>query len=283
MILALLLSFQDTVDLKEYQASYSVVRPAGYSDQASWPAVLDLGNPKDPAREPRAFVLTPGDRRDEPFLLACLLDLKTRYRIDPERVVVRGGSAALTLAADHADLFAACALRRPLPFVPPKKSPPCTLFLSPADPDRLRVLAAAMVMKKSGIPVEVREATAEPGEIAESIVAKLRPRADIPYVVDLQGQGRWLDSSLVLIDLLEKAGPGQASARTLLKNVEGRAIIELAKVEVAVSERKYKDAVLRCRAAAREFAWVPHGEKIRKRLAELESRPEVKKALESDD
>ena len=64
---------------------------------------------------------------------------------------------------------------------------------------------------------------------------------------------------------------------------EGAAIIELAKVEISMSDRKYKDAILRCRDAARQFSWVPSGERIRKRLGELESRPEVKKAMQTDD
>ena len=50
-----------------------------------------------------------------------------------------------------------------------------------------------------------------------------------------------------------------------------------------MSERKYKDAILRCRDASRQFAWVPSGQRILKRLGELESRPEVKKALEAGD
>ncbi len=283
MILALLLCLQDTVEMRDFKSSYAVVKPAGYTDRSSWPAVIDLGNPKDPAKEPRCFVLTPGERRDEAFLLACLLDLKTRYRVNPERIIVRGGAAALSLASDHPDLIAACALRRPLPFTPPKSCPPCVLFLSPADPDRPKVLAAAMVMKKSGISVELREATSDADEVADAIDAKLRPKSGVLHALDLEKQGRWLDATLVCIDVVEREGPEQQSARTLLKTVAGTAIIELAKVEVAVSERKWKDAVLRCREAARQFAWVPTGEKIRRRLGELESRAEVQKALSTDD
>jgi hypothetical protein len=283
MILALLLCLQETVDLKEFRSAYTLVKPADYTDQRSWPVVLDLGRPKDPAREPQCFVLTPGERRGDDFLLACVMDLKTRYRIDPERVIVRGGVEALSLAANNDDLFAACALRRPQFAGGVKKAPPCVLFLSPTDPDRMKLIVQAGLLKRAGIRIEVRDSTSEPGEITDAIVSQLHPRADAMAALDLQQQGRWLDSSLLCIDLLEKAGPGQQAARTLLKNVEGRAIIELAKVEVAMSERQYKDAVLRCRNAARQFAWVPQGEKIRKRLAELESRPDVKKALETDD
>jgi hypothetical protein len=283
MILALLLCLQDTVDLKDFKSSYTVVRPAAYTDGTSWPVVLDLGNPKDPAREPRCFVLTPGERRDEEFLLACLQDLKTRFRINPERVIVRGGSPALALAASHPELFAACAIRRPLAFTPPKKAPFCVLFLAARDPDRLPALAAAMVMKKNGIPIEVREASSAPDELADSIDARLRPRGNVLYAMELEEQSRWLDASLVCIDILERKAGEEKAATSLLRNLDGKAIIELAKVEVAASERKYKDAVLRCRAAAKQFAWVPTGDKLRRRLAELESRPDVRKALEAED
>lgn len=282
MILALLLCLQDTVELKEEKSSYAVVAPAGYHDRASWPVVLDLGNPKDPAREPGAFVLTFPARQDAAFVLACLKDLKTRYRVNPERVIVRGGAAAIALAAGHRDLIAACAIRRPLAFAPPAKMPPTTLFVSGADPDRVKAVAAAMVMKKSGIDVDVREATDRPGELLDALGPRIKPRADLQAADDLQRQGRWLDASLVCIDLLDKPEL-ERLARTKLKSIEGAAIIELAKVEIAVSERRYKDAVLRCREATRQFAWVPPGEKLRKRLGELESRPEVQKALEAED
>jgi len=282
VILAVVLLLQDTVELKDWKSSYAVVRPAGYTDRSSWPAIVDLGNPKDPAHEPGAFVLSPGSRQDEAFVLACLLDLKTRYRVDPERVLLRGGSAALALAVEHPELFAACAIRRPRAFTPPKKAPPSSLFVAAGDPDRLAVLAAAMAMRKSGIDVDVREATDREGEVLGALGPRLHPRGDLPLADELQRQGRWLDASLICIDLLGKPEV-ERLARTKLKSIEGAALIELAKVEIAASERRYKDAVLRCRAAARQFAWVPSGEKLRRRQSELESRPEVKKALETDD
>lgn len=282
MILALLLCLQDTVEMKDFQASYTVVKPAEYTDRSSWPAVIDLGNAKDPAREPRMFVLKPGTREDEAFVLACLTDLKTRYRINPERVVIRGGSVALALAAAHPDLFAACALRRPRAFAPPKKAPPCTLYLAAGDPDRVPVLAAALVMKKAGLSIQVREATPDPDEIADTIVSRLRAGGGLMAVVEMTTQRRWLDASLLCIDLLDR-GESEQSARSMLRSIEGNAIMELAKVELAVSERRWKDGILRCREAARQFAWVPTGEKIRKRLGELELRPEVQKALATDD
>jgi hypothetical protein len=282
MILALLLLCQDAVEMAEFKASYLVSRPAAYVDTASWPLVIDLGDRKDPAREPDAFVVAPVGRRDEAFVLACLTDVKTRYRINPEAVYVRGASSALSLASEHPELFAGCAVQKAGAFVPPKKAPPCAFFLSPSDPDRARVLAAAMVMKKGGVDVDIREAADAPGAVCAALKGRSRMRRDLPYADELQRQGRWLDASLVCIDLLDNPEV-ERLARTKLRSIEGAAIIELAKVEISMSDRKYKDAILRCRDAARQFAWVPSGERIRKRLGELESRPEVKKAMQTDD
>ena len=67
-------------------------------------------------------------------MLACLTDLKTRYLVDPERVVLRGSGRcsgpALTLAAAQPELFAACALFRPTRFTPVKRLPPCMAFVT---------------------------------------------------------------------------------------------------------------------------------------------------------
>jgi len=282
MILALLLCLQDTVEMKDFKSSYTVVKPADYSDKSSWPVVIDLGDPKDPAREPDAFVVAPVGRRDEAFVLACLTDVKTRYRINPETVYARGTSAALSLASEHPELFAGCAVQKARAFTPPKKAPPCAFFLSQADPDRARVLAAAMVMKKGGVDVDIREDRDKPGAVCAALKGRAKVRGDLPFADELQRQGRWLDASLICIDLLDNPEV-ERLARTKLRSIEGAAIIELAKVEISMSERKYKDAILRCRDSARQFAWVPSGERIRKRLGELESRPEVKKAMQTDD
>ncbi|RPH52277.1 MAG: hypothetical protein EHM91_00425 [Planctomycetota bacterium] len=282
MLLALLILLQDAVEMKEFKTSYQLVKPASYTDHVSWPVIVDVGTGKDPVREPDCFVLAPGERKDEAYVLACLMDLKTKYRVHPEKVVVRGGAAALTLATAHPDFFAGCVLYRPLAFQPVKKMPPCVVIVAPTDPDRAKVIAAAMVMKKWGVDVEVREADAQPGLVLRSIGPKLRPRGDLPKADEFQRQGRYLDASLLCIDLLENTEVASL-ARTKLKSIEGAAIMEIAKVEIAMADRKYKDAILRCREAARQFAWVPPGERIRKRLAELELRPEVKRALETED
>jgi hypothetical protein len=282
MVLAILLLLQDKVELQEFKTSYLLTKPAGYSDRVSWPAVLDLGGPKDPAREPDSFVVAPADPDNEALAVACLIDLKTRYRIHPERVVVRGGAAALALASGRGDLFGGCVLQHARAFTPPKKSPPCVVFLDREDADRARVVAAAMVMKKGGIDVEVREALDRPGAILEAISPKMHPRGDLPKAGEFRQAGRYLDASLICIDLLDHPDT-ERLARTMLKSIDGAAIMELAKVEIAMADKKYKDAILRCREAARQFSWVPSGERLKKRLAELESRPEVKRALATED
>src|SRR5436190_9032939 len=282
MLLAILLLLQDKVDLKEFKSSYLLTRPAGYSDRSSWPLILDLGDPKDPVRVPDCFVGRPADPESEALALGCVADVKTRYRIHPERVVVRGGAEALNLASARDELFAGCVLQRARALRPPTKCPPCILFVGKDDRDRVRAVAAAMVLKKSGVDVEVREADGRPGGILQAIDPKIHPRGDLPKADAFQRSGRYLDASLICFDLLDDPRI-EPLARTKLRSIEGAAIMELAKVEIAMADKKYKDAILRCREAARQFAWVPTGERIRKRLAELESRPEVKRALETED
>jgi hypothetical protein len=273
---------QDKIELKEFKSSYLLSRPAAYSDRASWPLILDLGGPKDSVREPDCFVARPADPENEALALACLADVKTRYRIHPERVVVVGGAEALNLASSRDELFAGCVLRRARALRPPAKCPPCVLFVGKEDPDTLRSTAVAMVLKKHGIDVEVREVSERPGAILQAIDPKIHPRGDLPKADAFQRAGRFLDASLICFDLLEDPKV-EFLARAKLRSIEGAAIMELAKVEIAMADKKYKDAILRCREAARQFAWVPTGERIRKRLSELELRPEVKRALESED
>ncbi len=270
MILALLLLCQDAVE---------PTKPAAYTDRSSWPVVVDLVDGPAAPPEPEAFVIALKDKVDESFVLACLTDLKTRFRVDPTRVVLRGcgrrAGKALEIAAAHPDLFAACALYRPASFMPSAKGPPCRAFVSKEDADVPRTIAALMVMRKSR-DVEVRE----PGPTLAALA--LKPRSTLQLADEMQRSGRYLDASLVCIELLDNPEV-ERLARTKLKSIEGAAIIELAKVEISLSERKVKDAILRCRDAAKQFAWVPSGRKILKRLGELESRPDVKRALETDD
>jgi hypothetical protein len=270
MILALLLLCQDAVEL---------AKPAAYTDRSSWPVVVDLVDGPAAPPEPDAFVIALKGKVDEAFVLASLTDLKTRFRIDPSRVVLRGcgsrAGRALEIAGAHPELFAASVLYRPSRFLPVKKGPPCMAFVSRDDPDYRRAIPALMVMRKD-LDVEVRE-------VGPTLAAlSLKPKATLQIADEMQRSGRYLDASLVCIDLLDNPEV-ERLARTKLKSIEGAAIIEFAKVEISMSDRKYKDAIMRCRDAARQFAWVPSGQKILKRLGELESRPEVKKALETDD
>lgn len=284
MLLAMLLLLaQDRVEMKDFQSSYVVSKPEEYHDRASWPVVFDCGGVKAAPREPGAFVVRLDDRHDEKFILACLLDLKTRYRVHPERVIARGSGDALTIAIRNPDLFAGVVVQDTHNVAFDKQKPPPCLFMLPkGDPQAVRAVTVAMMMRKRGDDVEVRPPSDEPGAILGALLPRLKVRGDLPKADELQRQGRYLDASLILIDLLDNPET-ERLARTKLKSLEGAALIELSKVEIAMTDRKYKDAVLRCREAAKQFAWIPTGERIKKRLGELESRPEVKKALETDD
>jgi hypothetical protein len=279
MLFALLLLCQDPVEMRDYKSSYLLTRPAAYTDRSSWPVLLDLPDGPAAPPEPDAFVITLKDRQDEAFVLACLTDVKTKYRVDPERTVLRGcgrlAGKALEIGGAQPELFAACVLYRPGRFKPVKKAPPCKAFVSLADPDYRSTIPALMVMRKD-VEVDVLE----PGPTFA--VLTLKPRANLQVADEMQRQGRYLDATLVCIALLDRPEL-ERLARTKLKSLEGVAVIEMAKVEIAVSERRYKDAYLRCRDAAAQFAWLPPSERLQRRLSELASRPEVKRAMETDD
>lgn len=282
MLLALLLLCQEKVELKELSASYVLTKPAGYTDRKSWPLVWDLRRSAKPVSEPDAFVISPLDRVDEAFVQLALMDVKSKYRVNPERVVAVGDETVLPVIAGMSELFAAIAVPLPRAFTPPKKSPPCVFFLAKDAGSPVAAAAAAMVMKKQGIDVELREWSDRPGVVLDALAPKIHAKGSLPKADELQRSGRYLDASLLCIDLLDNEEV-QRLAQTKLKSIEGAAIMELAKVEIAMADKKYKEAILRCRNAARQFAWVPSGERIRKRLAELESRPEVQRALKTED
>jgi hypothetical protein len=282
MLLALLLLCQDRVELKEFPASYLLTKPAAYTDRRSWPVVWDLRWAPKPVSEPDAFVISPLDRMDERFVQAALADVKSKYRINPECVIALGNHTVLQFISGMSELFSGIAVNFPRAFPPPNASPPCVFFLAKSEKDNLGGIVAAMVMKKRGIDVELREWADRPGAVLEALSQRIRPRGDLSKADELQRSGRYLDASLLCIDLLDNHEV-EKLAQTKLKSIEGAAIMELAKVEIAMADKKYKDAILRCRNAARQFAWVPTGERIRKRLAELESRPEIQRALKTDD
>src|ERR1043165_2649801 len=123
MLLALLLLCQEKVDLNEFPASYILTKPAGYTDRKSWPLLWDLRRTAKPVSEPDAFVISPLDRMDEAFVQVALLDVKSKYRVNPERVVAVGDETVLPFISGMSELFAAVGVLLPHTFTPPKKSP----------------------------------------------------------------------------------------------------------------------------------------------------------------
>jgi hypothetical protein len=135
-------------------------------------------------------------------------------------------------------------------------------------------------MKKAGVAVELMPASeAVPVRWTERA---LRVRPAYEALDEYVRQGRILDASLAGLELLDRPET-EAFARTRFRSLEGSGLVELGKVEISVSERRYKDAYLRCKAGAREYAWLPVGQRLRARLGELEAKAEVKKALEQRD
>jgi hypothetical protein len=275
---------QERFELPEFRAGYAYVAPGGGGTGRSVPLVIDLGAG---LRLPGWGALVP-DRREGPpeeaFVRACLADLKTRKRIDPQRVVAAGARErapdVLDLGAAADDVLAGIVLLAPARFKPPGRSPPLLLVLDGAHPDRAAAVAAAAAMRKAGASVELMPAgEAAPVRWAEQA---LRIRPAYEALDEFVRQGRILDASLSGLELLDRPET-EAFARTRFRSLEGSGLIELGKVEISVSERRYKDAYLRCKAGAREFSWLPVGQRLRSRLGELEAKAEVKKALEDRD
>jgi poly(3-hydroxybutyrate) depolymerase len=306
---------QDRVEMKAYGSFYLVGKPAGYADARSWPVVIDLhaagagadqaaGRWRDAAAERGFFVLAPRAPgaswrpSDEAFVRACLSDAKTRFRLAPERVLLSGFSSGADLAgevaAHHPALFAGCAVFMPraAPPVPRSKLPYCVVT-GAADEAAARGAArrGASALANGGMDVLAREVPgmghAVPGgeehrRVLEWFEGKAPAAAGAEAVDRYLEAGRFLDASLACAALMERP-ESQAVARTQLRRIEAAGMVALGSVEVAFANRKYADACLRCREAAVQFAWMPVGEKIRKRLAELESDARVKRALSAED
>lgn len=283
VLLAVLL-LQERFELREFRGGYSLVCPEGIDAKRSWPAVVDLNSS---LAFPGRVVVRP-DRREggleDAFLRACLADAKTRRRIDPQRVALaaldEGAPEALAAAGAAGDLYSAVILVRPARFAPPRRAPPCLILLDRRHKDRGHVAVAALLMKKSRLSVMVQPLeSADPAAWLDGAVP-LRPAYEA--MDEYARQSRYLDASLAAMDLMDRPET-ERFARSRLQSFEGAGLMSLARVELAVVDRRYKDAYLRCKEAAREFAWLPVGERIRKRLAELEAKPEVRKALGEDD
>lgn len=267
MILAMLLALQDRVEMKDHGSHYLIEKPAGYADTRSWPAVVELHDEAEPSEQPARkaiagwkaapgrgfFVIAPQARTarwgaDPAFVKACLDDAKTRYRLDPLRVLVAGTGCALEWATANGAAVAGCFLRE-------GKAP------------------------ERGFPVL---AGGSP-EGALAWFARTAPaRSSLDVAQALVKDGRWLDASLVCADLMEMPEWARLG-RFQMSRVEGEGIMALGKVELAMTERRYLDAWARCRDAAVQFTWVPAGERIQKRLAQLEADPRVRAARQLDD
>ncbi len=286
MMLSLLaaLLLQERHELREFRGGYTLVTPEGIDAKRSWPSVVDLNTS---LVFPGRVVLRP-DRREggleEAFVRACLADAKTRHRLDPQRVALAASDEAapeaLAAAGAAGDLFAAVILARPARFTPPRRSPPCLILLDRSHQDRGGAAAAALLMKKAKLAVQVQPLeSSDPGAWLDGAGP---PRPAHEAMDEYARQSRYLDASLAAMDLMDRPET-ERFARSRIQSFEGAGLMSLARVELAVVDRRYKDAYLRCKEAAREFAWLPVGEKIRKRLAELEAKPEVRKALGETD
>lgn len=271
-----LLALQDKVEMKEHRSYYLVKTPAGYSDAKSWPAVVALHDEttgdEEGARKAHQgwgiaksagyFVIAPQSRGKwgGDFVKACVDDAKTRYRIDPLRVLLtgagKGADHALSCATKNAGLASA-------------------LFLQD--------LKERNLSRDGAPPIREDESTEHTRALALGWFEKTAPeRSSLEIAQGLVRDGRWLDASLVCADLMDRPDVARL-AKFQLSRIEGEGIMELGKVELTMTERKYVDAWARCRAAAVQFAWVPIGEKIRKRLGQLEADPRVRAARNLDD
>jgi predicted esterase len=311
MAILILFCLQEKVPVAGYESHYLLERPADYSDTRSWPVLLDLrGEGEDAGRAiaawrgaAKGYVLAAPEvsaerrrPRDEAFVRACLADLKTRLRVDPERVLLsgysKGAELACEIAASHPGLFAGTALLLPREAQAGKsKAPPCYVLLGGADPERKKGREAASALANGGVDVMAREAPGlarerprgeECRRALEWFEAKAAPKRGLDAANDFADQGRWLDATLVLVSLMDRPDL-ERYARIKLQVIEGAGIAALSSVEVAFANRRYADAALRCREAALQFSWVPVGEKIRRRLATLEADERVKRALAESD
>ncbi len=304
--MTLLLAFllQDSVEMKDHGSFYLLYKPAAYTDQKPWPLVLHLeargGKASDGIerwRDRGCLVLAPqrremGREREAGFVRASLTDAKARVRVDPERVLLAGrddaADLAASLAASDPELFAACA-----PFgltVMPDlkgKAPPFHLVIRREAELRKKGREAASALANAGADVLSRvgfepDVEDEP-KVLEWFVSKVKARGDLEAADGYLDARRYLDASLVCLGLLDRGEDEQRQLRLRFRRIEAAGIVTLGSVEVALSDRKYLDAWLRCRDAAAEYAWLPVGEKIRKRLGELDSDARVRKAREIED
>jgi hypothetical protein len=303
MILLLLACLQEKVEMKDFESFYLLHKAAAYTDSKAWPLVVHLEARGGKASDGvvrwsghAGVVVVPqrrdmGREREAGFVRACLDDAKSRVRIDPELVLLTGRDDAAEVAAAIAiaepELFAACAPfgLRSAPEVK-GKVPPFHMVLRRDADAKKQGREAASSLANSGVDVMARVGFdgAEPDEpaVLEWFASKAASRGDLEAVDRFLGARRYLDASLVCLGLIDRAGQ-ERFVRVRLQKIEAAGIVALGSVEVAMSDKRYVDAVLRCRDAAIQFSWVPVGEKLRQRRAELEADPRVKRARGSED
>jgi poly(3-hydroxybutyrate) depolymerase len=303
MIVFLLAVLQDKIELKDQESFYLLHKPAAYAETRSWPLVLQLepreGRPGDGIERwrDRGFVVVvperkPGGREREARLAkACLLDVKSRFRIDPERVLLAGrddgADVAAALAAGEPGLFSACAAFSPSVAPPVEgKAPPFYVVLRPSGEGAEKGKEAARALAGSGVDVLVRTGfdpkAEDEGGALEWFSRKSQSKGDLDAVDRFLEARRFLDASLVSLGLLEQRDL-ERFVRTRLQKIEAAGLLALGSVEVAMGEGKYLDAWLRCRDGAWQFSWVPVGEKLRARLEVLEKDARIRKARASED
>ncbi|HXX93787.1 MAG TPA: hypothetical protein VEN81_09140 [Planctomycetota bacterium] len=303
MILLVLAILQDRIEMRGFEASYLIHRPASYDEAKSWPTVVQLeprgGKSADGIQRWRDrgwIVLVPerrevGRDREAGFVRACLADAKSKLRVDPERVLLAGRDEGADFAgwlalADPAD-FAGCAAfglsRAP---EAQGKAPPFLVVLGRTGDLARRGREAASSLVELGVDVvalAARDAEGrEEGAALEWFGSKVKPLGDLDALDRFIGARRWLDASLVSLGLLDR-DELERFVRVRLRRIESEGIVVLGSVETAMGSGKYLDAWIRCRDAAVQFSWVPVGERFRKRLGELEADPRVRRARGEED
>jgi len=118
--------------------------------------------------------------------------------------------------------------------------------------------------------------------VLEWFGAKAVGRGDLAAVDRFLETGRYLDASLLCLGLLDRPEQERAVRLRLLR-IEAAGIVALGSVEVAWSDRKVLDAWLRVREASVQYAWLPVGERLRRRMGELEADPRVRKSRGRED
>jgi predicted esterase len=302
-ILLLLGCLQDMVEMKDHESFYLLHTPKLYDETKSWPVVVQLegrgGKASDGIerwRDRGFIVVAPeqkamGREREAGFVRTCLEDAKSRLRIDPERVLLSGrdlgADAAAALAVAEPSLFAGCAAFGLTVAPEPKgKAPPFHVVLRPSGEPARRGREAASTLANAGVDVLARTGfdprAEDEGAALDWFGTKAMPKGDLGAVDRFIESRRWLDASLVSLGLLDGADV-ERFVRLRLRRIEAEGIVVLGSVEVAMAERKYLDAWIRCRDASVQFSWVPVGERIRKRLRDLGADPRVKRARGEED